>query len=140
MKTSVMLPCFAVVLLATSFVRAADLTVKVSDVRSDKGLIKLAVFDSAEGWNGKSKAVAGQGAAAHEGSLSFHFKDLAPGTYAISVMHDENNNDTLDSNFMGMPIEGYGFSNDPQVMRKATFEEASFTVDAKDTTIELHLR
>lgn len=55
-------------------------------------------------------------------------------------MHDENGNGKLDTNAVGMPIEGYGFSNNPRVMRKATFDEAAFAVDDKGTVIELHLR
>ena len=40
--------------------------------------------------------------------------NLPAGNYAVQVMHDENENNKLDTNFMGMPIEGYGFSNNPR--------------------------
>ena len=39
-------------------------------------------------------------------------------------MHDENDNNQLDTNFLGIPSEGYGFSNNPNVMRRAHFDEA----------------
>ena len=55
------------------------------------------------------------------------------------AMHDENGNDKLDSNFMGMPTEGYGFSNNPRVMRAATFDEARFNVPAAGTSIQIVL-
>lgn len=55
-------------------------------------------------------------------------------------MHDENGNGKLDTNRVGMPIGGYGFSNNPRVMRRATFDEAAFAVDDHGTVIELHLR
>lgn len=127
-------------LISTSLAQAADLTVRVDDIRSAKGKLLLAVYDSVDGWNGKAKPVAADAQAVSGDSATFHFADLATGTYAISVMHDENGNGKLDSNVMGMPIEGYGFSNDPKVMRKATFDEAAFAVGEKGTTIELHLR
>ena len=39
------------------------------------------------------------------------FNDIPPGTYAIAVFHDENANGKLDKNFLGIPCEGYGASN-----------------------------
>ena len=70
----------------------------------------------------------------------FEFKDLPPGDYAVMVMHDENGNGKLDSNMIGMPVEGYGFSNNPNVMRKPTFEEARFTLPQAGATIGISLR
>ena len=137
---STILSVLGIVLFSASMAHAADLTVKVDDIRSDKGRLMLAVYDSADGWNGKAKAVAAEAQIVSSDSATFHFADLAAGTYAIEVMHDENGNDKLDTNQVGMPIEGYGFSNDPRVMRKATFDEAAFTLDASGTSIELHLR
>lgn len=127
-------------MLASGFALATDLTVKVNDVRTPKGQLLMAVFDSAAAWDGKAEAVARRAIEATAGEVDFHFPGLAPGRYAVSVMHDENGNGKLDSNFIGMPTEGYGFSNDPRVMRKATFDEAAFAVGADDATIELHLR
>jgi uncharacterized protein (DUF2141 family) len=126
--------------LVAGFTQAAELVVKVSDVRTQKGRLLMAVFNSADAWDGKAKAVASQALDATATEADFHFPGLAAGRYAVSVMHDENGNGKLDSNFLGMPTEGYGFSNDPQVMRKATFEEAAFTVGTDDLTVELHLR
>ncbi len=137
---SIILSVLGMAMVSTSIAHAADLTVKVDDIRADKGKLMLAVYDSAAGWDGKAKPVAAQALDAAGDSVMFHFEGLAAGTYAISVMHDENGNGKLDTNFVGMPIEGYGFSNDPKVMRKATFAEASFAVDDKGTAIELHLR
>ncbi len=137
---SIILSAIGIALFSTATVRAADLTVKVVDIRSDKGKLMLAVYDSVDGWNGKAKPVAAEAQAVSGDSSTFHFADLAPGTYAVSVMHDENGNGKLDTNFVGKPIEGYAFSNNPRVMRKATFDEAAFAVDDKGATIELHLR
>ena len=56
------------------------------------------------------------------------------------ITHDENGNGKLDTNVMGMPLEGYGFSNNPQVMRKPTWDEARFTVADSDVAIDVELR
>ena len=61
------------------------------------------------------------------------------GNYAVQVMHDENDNNKLDTNFLGIPSEGYGFSNNPNVMRRAHFDEARFEVGA-DAAITIRLR
>jgi uncharacterized protein (DUF2141 family) len=127
-------------LAAASVAHSATLTVKVDDVRNANGVVRLGVYGSVDAWNGQAKPAAVEARDAAPGTLSFEFRDLAPGTYAVSVIHDENRNDSLDANLFGMPTEGYGFSNDPQVMRKATFEEAAFAVGEDDLVVELHLR
>jgi uncharacterized protein (DUF2141 family) len=125
---------------AATSAQAAELTVKVTDIRVQKGQLMLAVYDTADAWNGKGEPVATQSLDASANEITFHFDGLAAGTYAVAAMHDENGNGKLDTNFMGMPTEGYGFSNNPQVMRRATFEEASVVVGAEGASIDLRLR
>jgi len=58
------------------------------------------------------------------------FTNLPAGIYAISVFHDENMNQKLDKNFVGVPKEGYGASNNPKKkMGPPTFEEANFQLN-----------
>ena len=70
------------------------------------------------------------------------FKDIAPGTYALAVVHDENMNGKLDTKWPGIPIEGYGFSRDAKALLGASsFSSASFLYDGQedlDLTISLH--
>ena len=69
------------------------------------------------------------------------FEDIPPGTYAMAVVHDENMNGKLDTNWIGLPTEGYGFSNDAQAVLSApSFPEASFTYDGQnlDMSMSLH--
>lgn len=64
-----------------------------------------------------------------DGTASVTFTDVAPGTYAIVVIHDENGNGEMDTNFIGIPTEPGGFSNNaPARMGPARFEDASFAV------------
>ena len=96
------------------------------------------------GWNNQEKPVAQDKVVVAEKvtadrTLVLHF-DLPAGKYAVQVMHDENDNGKLDANFMGIPIEGYGFSNNPQVMRRAYFSEAAFEVKDAATAIVVRLR
>jgi uncharacterized protein (DUF2141 family) len=69
------------------------------------------------------------------------FVDIPPGTYALAIIHDENMNGKLDTNWLGMPKEGYGFSNDAKAMLgPPSFSAASFNYDGQDMelTISLH--
>jgi uncharacterized protein (DUF2141 family) len=127
-------------ILLAQFSIAAELTVTVSDVRATSGHVLIAVFDSTEAWNENAEPIAKGSISATAGDVVFRFLDLSAGTYAVTVTHDENDNGKIDSNLVGIPTEGYGFSNDPQVMRRATFEEAAFVVGAADTAIRLRMR
>jgi uncharacterized protein (DUF2141 family) len=133
-------PALLALLMAAGNAAAADLTVTVSDVRVQTGQLKIAVVGSAEGWDGKAEPVAVDAARPAGAEAVFRFTDLAPGSYAVQVMHDENDNGKLDTNFVGMPIEGYGFSNNPHVMRKPTWDEARFELGAEGAALTVNLR
>ncbi len=134
------LQSIAIGLLVCSTAQAADLTVTVTDIRTMQGSLGLSLVDSEAAWSGEAKAVKRQLQPVQGTEIVFRFTDLPPGDYAASVMHDENGNGKLDSNFMGMPTEGYGFSNNPKVLRKPTFEEARFKLGAKSYAIIIRLR
>jgi uncharacterized protein (DUF2141 family) len=118
---------------------AAELTVNLHGIRAQSGLVKVAVVDSQDAWDGKAAPVQFDGAPPQGETAKFTFKDLKPGNYAVMITHDENGNGKLDTNVMGMPLEGYGFSNNPQVMRKPTWDEARFEVTATNTVIDVEL-
>lgn len=57
------------------------------------------------------------------------FPNVAAGSYAVSIAHDTNGNKKVDTNFLGIPKEGWGVSNNVMpTMRAPTFEEARFLV------------
>jgi uncharacterized protein (DUF2141 family) len=116
----------------------AVLTVKVADLRNHKGDLIFGVFKTADGFpNVKEKSVNWQVKAAGDGVV-FTAK-LPPGKYGASVLHDENRNGQMDRSF-GVPVEGYGVTNNPKpALRAATFEEALFTLpkDGKEMTISI---
>jgi uncharacterized protein (DUF2141 family) len=119
---------------------AADLTVVVDSVRSAKGTVRLELDASVAQWDNTERSYAKGDVAASAGSVSFTFKDLAPGSYALGVFHDENDNGMLDMNLIGIPKEGYGFSNNPSPMRKPKFDEARFELPTTGKSITVHLK
>lgn len=119
---------------------AGDLTVTLRGVRAQTGLLKLALVDGPEGWASQAPPVRVDGAPPAGDTRQFVFRDLPPGRYALTVMHDENGNGRLDTNLIGMPTEGYGFSNNPVVMRKPTFQEAAFEMPAAGLALDVAMR
>ncbi len=70
---------------------------------------------------------------------SYTFKNLQKDTYAVAVFQDKNLNDKIDKNFIGIPIEPYGFSNDAKgFMGPPSFEDAKFELK-KDRTIPIKM-
>ena len=120
----------------------ATLTVRVIGARNAKGKIRVALFRSAEGFPGDaSKAVRRENAPIDPQTLSSQIvlADVPSGQYAVSVFHDENMNEKLDKNLVGIPKEGYGASNNPgRKMRAPTFEEAHFSHQT-DQSLEIKL-
>lgn len=132
------LPFAGLLLAATA--TAGDLQVDLHGIRVATGTLQLAVVDSAAGWDSKVAPVQAQRLPASGEAAHVVFKNLPAGDYAVLVTHDENGNGTLDTNLVGIPVEGYGFSNNPQVQRKPTFEEARVHVPAEGAAIDIALR
>lgn len=128
--------CMAV-FIAPSY--AADLTVEIKGLASTNGKVLISLFDKADGWM-KRGLVTGAVAAQKDG-VSYEFKDLPMGDYALSIHHDENGNGKFDTNPVGMPIEPYGFSNDAMGnFGPPTFEQAKFKLDQPKKTVMLNLK
>jgi uncharacterized protein (DUF2141 family) len=121
----------------------STLTVHVTGARNAKGKIRAALFRGAEGFpNDASKAIHTQAADIdpQTSSAQIVFTDLPSGVYTVSVFHDENMNQKLDKNFMGVPKEGYGASNNPKKrMGPPSFEDTKFQLSGKERSLEIKL-
>jgi uncharacterized protein (DUF2141 family) len=106
--------------------------VEIGGMRNDKGQVVCALFSSADGFPKKGdKAVAQTRSPISSGHAVCEFPDVRQATYAISVFHDENSNGKLDTNFMGIPREGVGASNNAKGhFGPPKFEAASFHFSA----------
>jgi len=138
-----MLRCTALAsaMLVSQGLFAQGLTVTIDRIDKAQGHILVLVADSDAGWDGQApRAAVRKIAVESTNPLPITFTDLTPGRYAVQVLHDANDNGKLDTNIVGMPTEGYGFSNNPNVMRRANFDEAAFELTAEGTTITVSLR
>lgn len=93
----------------------STLTVNVSGLRNTNGTLIACVFRDKSGFPTcqKSTTAIKQSQRISGTSMTLRFNGIAPGTYAVSVQHDEDANGKLKTNFIGMPKEGVGISNNP---------------------------
>ncbi|MGB5377119.1 DUF2141 domain-containing protein [Muriicola sp.] len=138
MKKLIFLFAFALSLNFTHAQEAAGVNVQVTleNVLKEGGEI-LAALHTANTFM-KANGIDNVTVEAKKGSLSFVFKDVKPGSYAVMVMHDVNSNKNMDFDSNGLPTESYGMSGNEMVMGPPTFEAAKFEVADKD--LELNIR
>jgi uncharacterized protein (DUF2141 family) len=112
------------------------LVASIQTVRSARGKVACLLFDRPEGFpNRRELALRAQTRPAASGLQRCVFSGLPMGTYAITVLHDENDNGKLDKGLFG-PTEGWGVSRDARPMLRApTFDECKVVVDANKTLV-----
>ena len=107
------------------------MTVEVENVRTAQGVVGVLVFTTAQGWPEQfSAALRAEATAAHTGGVEITLPDLPAGDYAVVALHDENANQQLDRNWLGVPVEQWGMSNNPPYRFAApSFEAARFRLE-----------
>ena len=126
--------------LAAVLVVMCELSIAAETVRNSRGVVGVLIFQSSRGWpEDHTAAFRSKAVPAHEGVTTIRFDDLPPGDYAAVVLHDENENMKLDRNFLGIPREGWGMSNNPKAHAKAPeFDRARFVFRC-DTHLQIRL-
>lgn len=111
-------------------------------LRNDKGTVNCALFTSADGYPGDdSKAARRMKTIIEHGRAACVFDEPRPGTYAFAFFHDENENGKLDTNFLGMPSEGVGASNDAHsTFGPPKWDDARFEHKDGLQALEVHAR
>ncbi len=114
----------------TSVLQAqATLTVEVTlNKPAAGGMVRTALCPSSQAFTAEKGCKVGQ-VNADGTTVEVHFEEVLDGEYAVKVFHDVNNNGKLDTNWMGVPKEPYGFSNDAMgTFGPPSWEQARFTV------------
>jgi len=113
----------------------------VSNFVSDKGSCRACLFNSASSFKGESgDPVQCVQVAVTNKQSQVQFDNVPAGTYAIFLFHDTNNNNKMDKNFMGIPKEGYGASQNKLPFASAPgFNENKFSV-SNGTTVRLSIK
>ena len=125
--------------------KTAGIKVEVTGMRSDNGKLGCSLFKGPEGFpRDGSKVFRHMWAPIKNGRGECFFSGVPAGDYGVTVFHDENGNGKFDMNWMGMPLEGYGFSSNIKPRFKAPdFDECKFHCEGtgiKEVPIEIIYR
>ncbi len=155
-----------IVMCAALCAQAADLEIEVRGIKVRTGQVHAGLFASAEDFSldlaframitreGEVRIgvftredrmprppTARVSAAANARTLNLRMDDIAPGTYALALYHDVNDDGKLDTNFDGVPLEPWGMSNNPRVVgRGPTWSEAQFELPPEGARLVIELQ
>jgi uncharacterized protein (DUF2141 family) len=117
---------------------SGSIIIRTVNLSSDEGCVRVALFDSEESFTieplmGESGEITGK-------VSEVIFENVPFGDYAVAVFHDENNNEEMDTNFLGIPSEAYGFSNGAEgTFGPPDFDEAKFHFNSFEAIIEIEV-
>jgi uncharacterized protein (DUF2141 family) len=119
----------------------ANLTIHVEQVSPRGGILRLGIYDSIHYPDDKSEPIAAADVPAMTGAVTIILKNLTPGRYAIESFQDVNGNGRMDTSWIGLPEEPYGFSRDAKpFLSKPGFGAVAFTLVPGENTQTLHLQ
>lgn len=122
----------------------SDLIVNVSGFQGNEGMAMIALLNSKESYSaGKNGAPPFRNEAAKISNQKVQvvFQAIPFGNYAVKIFHDANNSGDLDTNFLGIPKEAYGFSNNARgKMGPPSYDAARFAVNQKIQNINITVK
>lgn len=136
---------FCIVLLSIAMTppkeQIGEVTLIIKNIKADHGKIWIGLYDSKENFLVQENSVVHYIPINGQNQVEWKITNLKYGDYAIGLFHDENGNDHMDQNFVGIPTEAYGFSGKLQsIWRLPYFEEVKFNVNQPFDTVEVQLQ
>jgi len=123
-----------------NFSENADISVQLSNLEKGMGSVNVALFDKAEDFTDNPYKTLRQKLKTGQSGASLTFEDVPPGTYAIAVYQDTNDNGEFDTNFVGIPKEPYGFSNNYRpTMSSPSFDKAKFDLSGEKVVQQIKI-
>ncbi|KJH72556.1 DUF2141 domain-containing protein [Aliterella atlantica] len=119
----------------------SKLVVQVGGFANQSGQVCASLFASSQGFPNNRQKVVQRQCTKIANPTTITFKNLKAGSYAVAVIHDRNSDGTLNRNDLGMPVEGYGFSQNPQTeTAPPKFKDAVVFVAGVSTIVQVQLR
>ncbi|MGH1385590.1 DUF2141 domain-containing protein [Kordia sp.] len=119
----------------TASKEGVTITVTVDKIKNNNGKVLFALYT--ESTFLKTKPIQATGSKIEGNKVTVTFTNVPKGAYAITCVHDENDNGQMDFEESGMPKEDYGLSNNPMSYGPPEFEPCKFMV--KDSDISLNI-
>ena len=122
-------------IMCASAATGGEIRVVVRGLRNGEGRVGCSLFNDAEGFpRNREKEYREMWTPIHGGLAVCEFNRIPAGTYAVTVLHDENFDGKMDFNWIGMPTKGYGFSHDARAtLLPPSFDAASFGYNGEGT-------
>jgi uncharacterized protein (DUF2141 family) len=119
----------------------STVTVKIQGLRHDRGTIFVALYDNRRAFAAKQGQVHGTTIRPRNRGALVVFDNVLPGKYALAFFQDENGNQKLDTNLLGIPTEGFGFSRDAMgKVGPPTFEAAALDIPAGPVVVVMNAK
>jgi uncharacterized protein (DUF2141 family) len=119
---------------------SASLTIRVENVLPSGGILRLGVYDRARYPDDDSTPTASANVPAVAGETTIVLHGIPPGTYAIETFQDVNGNNKMDTSWLGLPLEPFGFSRDATpLLSKPGFDDVKFTLAVGENSQVVHL-
>ena len=118
-----------------------DITIHIEGVLPTGGLIRLGIYDEASYPDDNSKPIASADVPAVSGETVITLHAVPIGVYAIQTFQDVNANNKMDTSWIGLPLEPFGFSRDATpFLSKPSFDDVKFTLAAGANSQVIHLQ
>lgn len=115
------------------------LTINITGISPKKGNIEIGIYNKSEDFPRLKKEFKRIILPVNSSNISHTVNDIPEGYYAIALFHDENKDGKCNRNLIGIPVEGYGFSNNVLPRLKApSFQKTRFMVE-KNTSVTIKL-
>lgn len=130
---------FLLLFTQAAFSQKYALTVEALGISPTHGKLEIALYNKSSDFPKKYFEFKKTIQVVSSGKVKYIFSDLPPGDYAVAVFHDENSDGECNTNFLGIPTEGYGFSNNVVPLFSApSFGECKINLD-KNKTVSIKL-
>ncbi|MCK0130202.1 DUF2141 domain-containing protein [Flavobacteriaceae bacterium F08102] len=116
-----------------------ELTITIKNIKVLEGKIRIGVFNKSENFLKREAAIKHYYITIKNTTETIIINDLPKGDYGFSMFHDKNSDDEFNRNFLGIPKEPYGFSNNVTPTFSApSYEQCKFSL-MEDRIIEVAL-
>jgi len=131
----------ALILAMPLAAQAATLSITVKNVDAKGGVLRVSLYDEFTWFKSEDDPLMSQNVPAVAPETVVTFRDVKPGVYGVKLFQDTNDNGEFDRNFIGLPLERYGFSRDARpILSEPGFDRTRFTVHDGDNVITIHLQ
>ncbi len=119
------------------------LDVNITNIENASGVIYLSLQNSAQGWLSTDPEAEKFRELTQEinstDDITISIEGLPKGNYAVSLFHDLNDNQDLDTNFIGFPKEPFAFSGPMGLTGPPKFEDAKIEVTGEKSSLDIKL-